>query len=89
MDRCASIRCVCITIDLDDDVLLAARCLARRDGTSIGSVVSELARRALNSDLCDTTEEAKDSFYGFHPLPKRGRPVTNDMIERLREDGPY
>ena len=30
-----------------------------------------------------------EAFYGFRPLPKRGKPVTNELIDRLREDGPY
>ena len=77
------------TLNLDDDVLFAARGLARRDGTSIGAVISELARKGLNGDPGNDTGDANDSFYGFCPLPKRGGPVTNDLIDRLREDGPY
>ena len=77
------------TINLDDDVLLAARGLARRNGTSIGAVVSELARKGLNADSYSDSEDASVNFYGFRPLPKRGRPVTNDLINRLRDEGPY
>ena len=77
------------TINVEDDVLLAARGLARRDGTSIGAVISELARKGLIGDGCNHTDDAKDQFYGFCPLPKRGSPVTNDLIDQLREDGPY
>lgn len=77
------------TINLDDDVLLAARGLARRDGTSIGAVVSELARKGLNADSHSDPEDASVNFYGFRPLPKRGRLVTNDLINRLRDEGPY
>lgn len=25
------------------------------------------------------------SFYGFDPLPPRGEPVTNELIDKLRE----
>ena len=35
------------TLDLDDQVLAAARALARARGTSLGEAVSELARRGL------------------------------------------
>ena len=77
------------TINLDDDVLLAARDLARRNGTSIGAAVSELARKGLNGDSGDDTEDVKGSFDGFRALPKRGKPDTNDLIDRLRGDGPY
>jgi hypothetical protein len=37
-----------ITLDIDDDVLAAARELARRPGTSAGQMVSRLLRAALN-----------------------------------------
>ncbi len=77
------------TINLDDDVLLAARGLARRNRTSIGAVVSELARKGLNGDSYSGAEDANANFYGFRPLPKRGRPVTNDLIDQLRDEGPY
>ena len=77
------------TLNLDDDVLLAARGLARRDGTSIGAVISKLARKGLNGDPCNDTDDANDGFYRFRPLPKRGRPVTNELVDRLREGGPY
>jgi hypothetical protein len=76
------------TIAIDDDVLLAARELARRDGSSIGAVISELARKGLNASPVEAAAE-RDGFCGFRPLPKRGRPVTNELIERLRGDGPY
>ena len=75
------------TISIDDDVLLAARGLARRDGSSIGAVISELARKGLNGGSLDNGVPENDAFYGFQPLPKRGKAVTNELIDRLREDG--
>ena len=77
------------TITIDDDVLLAAKGLARRGGTSIGAVISELARKGLNAGSSIGAAPENDGFYGFRPLPKRGKPVTNELIDRLREDGPY
>lgn len=71
------------TVSIDDDVLEAVRERARRDGRSIGDVLSELVRRALNGS---TGEGAGEEFHGFRPLPSRGRPVTNALIDRLRED---
>lgn len=32
------------------------------------------------------TTAASDGLYGFHPLPARGRPVTNELINRLRDE---
>ena len=35
------------TVTIDDDVLAVARALADRDGTSLGTALSELARRGF------------------------------------------
>ena len=32
------------------------------------------------------TTAASDGLHGFHPLPARGRPVTNELINRLRDE---
>lgn len=77
------------TINLDDDVLRAARDLARRNRTSIGAVISELARKGLKGDSYSDAEDAHVTFPGFCPLPKRGSPVTNNLIDQLRDEGPY
>jgi hypothetical protein len=70
------------TVDLDDDVLLAVKYRARAEHRSAGAVLSELARRALTESPAGST----DSFLGFQPLPKRGAVVTNDLIDRLRDE---
>ena len=75
------------TLNFDDDILLSVKELARRDGRSAGAVLSELARRGLSAGAPDTTAEGR-GFCGFHPLPARGRPVTNELINRLRDEEP-
>lgn len=77
------------TVDIDDDILIAAKALARRRKKTTGAVLSELARRGLNSAPDTAGNEEGESFYGFQPWPKRGKPVTNELINRLRDDGPY
>lgn len=72
------------TLDIDDDVLLAAKERARRDGTTAGRVLSELARQSLTAGT--STHEAGPGTLGFRPLPSRGAPVTNALIDRLREE---
>ncbi len=76
------------TLSIDDDVLHAARDMSRRGGGSVGAVISELARKGLNGSPADAVPEG-DGFSGFRPLPMRGKPVTNELLDRLREDGPY
>jgi hypothetical protein len=43
------------TVDIEDDVLQAARAIAARDRISIGRVISTLAREALSRPLTITT----------------------------------
>ena len=76
------------TVDIAADVLLAVKERARREGRSAGEVLSELAREALRS--ADRPGEIAEggAFYGFEPLPRRGRVVSNELIDRLREDEP-
>lgn len=74
------------TLSIDDDVLAAARERARREGRPIGEVISDLARQALIGST-DTgswpTDEA--SSGPFRPFPSRGRVVSQEMINDLRD----
>lgn len=73
------------TLNLDEDILLAVKERARREGRTVGEVLSDLARQALTAR---GPEHPGSDFYGFRPLPARGRPVTNSLINQLREDEP-
>lgn len=74
------------TLNIDDDVLFAARELAQREGKTAGQVVSELARRGLHAGRSEEPEGSGDEFFGIRPLPKRGVLVTNELIDRLLEE---
>lgn len=76
------------TLDIEDDVLLAAKELARRQKKTAGQVVSELARRGLAGGAVRGTREPR-AAYGFRPFPSDGRIVSNELINKLREDGEY
>jgi len=79
------------TLDIADDVLFAAKEIARRERKTIGQVVSERARRAFQDDTYRTDSaqpgqvEDRLAAYGIHPLPSRGGLVTNEQIDRLRD----
>lgn len=73
------------TLDIADDVLLAAKELARREGKTAGQVLSELARRGL-STRGQTPLSGSAEFLGFRPLPRRGVIVTPELIEKLRDE---
>ncbi len=79
------------TLDIDDDVLHAARERARHERTTAGKVLSALARQALTGRgiaPAPGVGEAR-AVYGFKPIPSRGGIVTNEVIDSLREDDAY
>ena len=76
------------TLDIDDDVLQAAKERARRNKKTTGEVLSELARSALTAPPQAPAHKLK-SVHGFRPFPKRGGIVTNELIDKLREDDAY
>jgi hypothetical protein len=71
------------TLDIDDDVLAAARELAVARKITAGQVISELARQALTRAFADKPPAYRN---GFPVLPKRGGIVTPELIERLADD---
>ncbi len=80
------------TLDLADDVLAAAKERARREHKSMGQVVSELLRQALTAPRDPQSASAvhePTAVYGVQPFARRGTVVTNDLIDRLRNDDAY
>ena len=69
------------TLDLDDDVLAAARELAAGERRSLGSVISELARRGL-------TPARVDAAGGLPVIrvPAGTRPITPEMVRRALDE---
>lgn len=72
------------TITIDDDVLTAAKAIARRRNQSVGKVVSELARNSLRPPA-PSIERA-----GIPLLPVRrpGTIVTLEAVNALRDELP-
>lgn len=79
------------TLDIDDDVLQAAKALARQTNRTAGAVVSELARRALTTVPAGPHPSAQPlaGVGGFVPFQTRGGIVTSELIDRLREQDAY
>ena len=77
------------TLDIEDDVLAAAREQARRENKTIGQVISDLARHALTTPTAASAARRTKSVHGFRPFPRRGGIVTNELIDKLREDDAY
>lgn len=72
------------TIDVDDDILQAAKELAAAKGSTAGKVLSELARRGLARD-----RESGQIRNGVPLLPGRAASeprVTMKRVNDLRDD---
>jgi hypothetical protein len=76
------------TLDIADDVLYAVKDRARRERRSAGEVLSDLARQALLGTSAAAAVAEQEEFYGFQPLPRRGAAVSNELIDRLRDEEP-
>ena len=80
------------TLDIDSDVLAAAKEWARREHKTAGEVVSELLRQALNAGpptVGVSVVRESPALYGFSPFPSGGAIVTNELIDQLRHDDAY
>jgi hypothetical protein len=77
------------TLDIADDVLQAAKELARRQKKTAGEIISDLARRALTAPPPAIGPTDSKEIFGFRPFPRRGGIVTNELIEQLRDDDAY
>jgi hypothetical protein len=71
------------TLDIADDVLAAAKELARRQGRTAGEVISTLAREALTGERSGVREPRP--AYGFRPFAAGERVVTDEIIHELRD----
>ncbi len=72
------------TVDLEEDVLMAARELARQQGVTLGKIVSELVRQALTHRPAGRTRQGIPLF----PVQPKAGVVTPELVSRLREDTP-
>jgi hypothetical protein len=77
------------TLDIDEDVLAAAKERARRENKTAGAVVSELLRQALTAPQNAGIVHEPQALYGLEPFPPRGSIVTNEVIDRLRSEDSY
>jgi Arc/MetJ family transcription regulator len=76
------------TLDIDDDLLAAAKEISRLQGQTAGQVVSALMRRALAGGATGggmLPGAASATVSGFRPFASRGSPVTNAGIDALRD----
>jgi hypothetical protein len=69
------------TLDIDDDVVAAARELAAGQRRSLGSVISELARRGLTPAQVEA-----DGELPVIRVPAGTPPITPEMVRRALDE---
>ncbi len=78
------------TLDIDDDVLFAAKEIAAKERKTAGKILSEVFRRGIQAvDLGPTTVKPGQPYAlknGIPVLPSRGEVVTTDQIQRIMEE---
>ena len=75
-----------ITLDIDRDVLDAAKKRARREGKTAGQVISELLRTAFTTAAPPKSVREPAAVYGFRPFAPGEQIVTDSLIDELRLD---
>ena len=73
------------TLDIDDDVLSAAKALAAQERKPVGQFVSELLRGVLPARGGAAAGRSRGR-YGFRPIPAGGSVVTNEIVDGIRDD---
>jgi len=71
------------TIAIDDDVLTAAKTIARQKNETLGKVVSELARKSLRRP---SVHRAERNGVLLLPVRKAGVTVTPEIVNALRDE---
>ena len=70
------------TITIDDDLLAAAKTLARTQSVSVGTVISELARKGLKSSA---RTRRKNNFPVF-PVSSAAHPITLEDVKKIEDE---
>ena len=71
------------TLNIDADVLLAAKQLASTEHKSVGEVISELTRRSLCP--AQSSRKTKNGVPLLQVKPNTPR-VTSELVHQLREE---
>jgi len=72
------------TLDIDQDVLLAAKEMAKQRGVSMGKVLSDLARQALTRQAATAMRNGVPLF----PRQPDAAVVTLELVNQLRDEMP-
>lgn len=74
------------TLAIDDDILLIARSIARQERSSVGEVISSMARRSLRSAGSDASSPTMRNGFVLLPVSNPDAVVTMEMVDALRDE---
>ncbi|MBT9584805.1 antitoxin [bacterium] len=70
------------TVDIDDDILQAAKSLARSRRVSLGRALSQMARKGLQP----SPALADDQLFPLFPCRPSDPPVTAEQVKEALEE---
>jgi hypothetical protein len=70
------------TLDLDEDLILVAKQLAQQRRSTMGQIVSQLVRKALEPQQ---TSPVRNGIPLFTPVAGAGKPSLS-LVNRLRDE---
>ena len=73
------------TLQIDDDILTTAKNLARKRGTSVGHVISGLARAGLTSLGTREQQPTSNTTLPTFSVSAEAPPMTPEMVRRADE----
>jgi hypothetical protein len=74
------------TLDIDDDLLAAAKEMASSQCVSAGRVISRLLREAMTGqNYSKNTPKTQPAVAGFQAFASQGLVISNAQIDALRD----
>ena len=72
------------TLNIEDDVLRAAKEIAQQRGMTVGQVLSDLSRKSLTRK----SPVSKKNGLPLFPIQKDAQVVTLELVNQLRDESP-
>lgn len=72
------------TLNIEEDVLRAAKEIAQRRGMTVGQVLSDLARKSLTRK----SPVSKKHSLPLFPIQADAQIVTLELVNQLRDESP-
>ncbi len=70
------------TLSIDDDLLAAAKALARSQSLSVGTVISDLARKGLQASAHTSRQNGMPVFQ----ISPGARPLTLEDVRKIEDE---